>query len=67
MSDKLSLDHPAEGVARLTIQNPERRGALDHEILDALAAHARTLDARCLVIRGNGDVFFTGRPNSSLT
>ena len=60
MSEKLALDHPAEGVARLTISNPERRGALDHEILDALAAHARTLDARCLVIRGSGEVFSAG-------
>jgi enoyl-CoA hydratase/carnithine racemase len=57
---KLQLDEPAEGVARLTISNPERRGALDHEILDALAGHARTLDARCLVIRGSGDVFSAG-------
>jgi enoyl-CoA hydratase/carnithine racemase len=57
---KLHLDEPAEGVARLTISNPERRGALDHEILDALAGHARTLDARCLVIRGSGDVFSAG-------
>jgi enoyl-CoA hydratase/carnithine racemase len=60
VSEKLALDHPAEGVARLTISNPERRGALDHEILDALAAHARTLDARCLVIRGSGEVFSAG-------
>lgn len=60
MTDKLRLDHPAEGVARLTIANPERRGALDHEILDALAGHARTLDARCLVIRGSGTVFSAG-------
>jgi enoyl-CoA hydratase/carnithine racemase len=60
VSDKLPLDHPAEGVARLTISNPDRRGALDHEILDALAAHARTLDARCLVIRGSGEVFSAG-------
>jgi enoyl-CoA hydratase/carnithine racemase len=60
VTDKLPLDHPAEGVARLTISNPERRGALDHEILDALAAHARTLDARCLLIRGSGDVFSAG-------
>jgi enoyl-CoA hydratase/carnithine racemase len=59
-SSKLVLDNPAEGVARLTISNPERRGALDHEILDALAAHARTLDARCLVIRGSGSVFSAG-------
>ena len=60
MSEKLQLDQPADGVARLTISNPERRGALDHEILDALAEHARTLDARCLVIRGSGDVFSAG-------
>jgi enoyl-CoA hydratase/carnithine racemase len=60
VTDKLQLDEPAEGVARLTISNPERRGALDHEILDALAEFARTLDARCLVIRGSGDVFSAG-------
>jgi enoyl-CoA hydratase/carnithine racemase len=60
VTDKLALDQPADGVARLTISNPERRGALDHEILDALAAHARTLDARCLVIRGSGEVFSAG-------
>ena len=60
MTEKLQLDEPADGVARLTIANPERRGALDHEILDALAGHARTLDARCLVIRGSGDVFSAG-------
>jgi len=60
VTDKLHLDEPAEGVARLTISNPERRGALDHEILDALAEHARTLDARCLVIRGSGHVFSAG-------
>jgi enoyl-CoA hydratase/carnithine racemase len=60
VSDKLQLDEPADGVARLTIANPERRGALDHEILDALAGHARSLDARCLVIRGSGSVFSAG-------
>ena len=60
MTEKLVLDHPAEGVARLTISNPDRRGALDHEILDALAGHARTLEARCLVIRGSGQVFSAG-------
>jgi enoyl-CoA hydratase/carnithine racemase len=60
VTPKLALDEPAEGVARLTIDNPERRGALDHELLDALAGHARTLDARCLVIRGSGPVFSAG-------
>ena len=56
----LQLDEPADGVARLTIANPERRGALDHEILDALASYARTLEARCLIIRGTGAVFSAG-------
>ena len=60
MAGKLQLDEPAGGVARLTIANPERRGALDHEILDALAAHARSLEARCLIIRGSGSVFSAG-------
>jgi len=59
-SGKLLLDEPADGVARLTIANPERRGALDHELLDALAASARTLDARCLVITGSGSMFSAG-------
>jgi enoyl-CoA hydratase/carnithine racemase len=60
VTDKLRLDEPAAGVVRLTISNPERRGALDHELLDALADHARTLDARCLVVSGSGPVFSAG-------
>jgi enoyl-CoA hydratase/carnithine racemase len=59
-SGKLLLDEPADGVARLTIANPERRGALDHELLDALADCARTLDARCLVLTGSGPMFSAG-------
>ena len=59
-SGKLLLDEPAEGVARLRIDNPERRGALDHELLDALAEQARTLDARCVVLTGSGKVFSAG-------
>jgi len=59
-SGKLLLDQPAPGVARLTIANPERRGALDHELLDAMAEAARTLDARCLIITGSGAMFSAG-------
>jgi enoyl-CoA hydratase/carnithine racemase len=59
-SGKLLLDEPGESVARLTISNPERRGALDHELLDALAESARSLDVRCLIIRGTGEVFSAG-------
>jgi enoyl-CoA hydratase/carnithine racemase len=57
---KLRLDEPAGGVARLTISNPERRGALDHDILDGIASVAREADARCLVITGTGSVFSAG-------
>jgi enoyl-CoA hydratase/carnithine racemase len=60
MTQKLQLDKPGENVARLTISNPERRGALDHELLDALGDYTRTLQARCLVIRGTGPVFSAG-------
>jgi enoyl-CoA hydratase/carnithine racemase len=57
---KLLLEEPAEGVARLVISNPDRRGALDHDILDAIAGAARELDARCLVVTGSGSVFSAG-------
>ncbi|HEY2716787.1 MAG TPA: enoyl-CoA hydratase-related protein [Solirubrobacterales bacterium] len=61
---KLLLDRPAEAVARLRIANPERRNALDHEILDALAETLRRLDrgieTRCVVITGEPPVFSAG-------
>jgi enoyl-CoA hydratase/carnithine racemase len=59
-SGKLIRDEPADGVVRLRISNEQRRGALDHEILDTLAATVRELDARCLVITGSGPVFSAG-------
>ena len=59
-SGKVRLDEPAEQVLRITIANPAKRGALDHEILDALAGYARELDARCLIIRGSGSMFSAG-------
>jgi enoyl-CoA hydratase/carnithine racemase len=59
-SGKLILDEPAAGVVRMKISNRERRGALDHEILDTLAETVRRLDARCLVITGDGKVFSAG-------
>lgn len=59
-SGKLLLDEPAEGLARVTIANPEKRGALDHEMLDALAETLRGLDARCLLLTGTGPMFSAG-------
>jgi enoyl-CoA hydratase/carnithine racemase len=57
---KLRLDHPAEHVARLTIDNPDKRNALDHEILDAFAATLPGLEARCLLVTATGPVFSAG-------
>jgi enoyl-CoA hydratase/carnithine racemase len=63
-SGKLILDRPAEAVARLTIDNPERRNALDHEILGAIAATLPQLDrgieTRCILITGAPPVFSAG-------
>jgi enoyl-CoA hydratase/carnithine racemase len=61
---KLVLDHPAPAVARLTISNPERRNALDHDILNGLAETLPRLDRgieiRCVLITGSGSVFSAG-------
>jgi enoyl-CoA hydratase/carnithine racemase len=59
-SGKLLLDEPADGVARLTIDNPAKRNALDLEILDAIAATVPELDARCVVLTGSERVFSAG-------
>jgi enoyl-CoA hydratase/carnithine racemase len=61
---KLIVDRPAEAVARLRIDNPERRNALDHEILDAIAealpALDRGIETRCVLITGAPPVFSAG-------
>jgi enoyl-CoA hydratase/carnithine racemase len=61
---KLILDSPAEAVVRIRISNPDRRNALDHEILDALAETLPRLDqgieTRCVVLTGAPPVFSAG-------
>ena len=57
---RLLLDLPAPHVARLTISNPEKRGALDHAILDSFAETLPRLDARCVIITGQGRTFSAG-------
>ena len=57
---KLRLDEPAPHVARLTIDNPGKRNALDHDILDALAGLLGELEARCLLLTATGKVFSAG-------
>jgi enoyl-CoA hydratase/carnithine racemase len=57
---ELLVDEPAPGIARLTISNPTKRGALDHPILDAFAATLPTLDARCVIVTGRDGQFSAG-------
>jgi enoyl-CoA hydratase/carnithine racemase len=61
---KLLLDEPAEAVARLTLNRPESRNALDHELLDGIAEAMPKLDRgielRCVLLTGAGDAFSAG-------
>ncbi|MGI8633167.1 MAG: enoyl-CoA hydratase/isomerase family protein [Solirubrobacterales bacterium] len=56
------IDRPAEAVARLTFNRPDKRNPLDHVMLDAVAEALPELagDVRCLVITGAGEWFSAG-------
>ena len=61
---KLLLDEPADAVARLTLNRPDSRNALDHELLDAIAEAMPSLDrdieVRCVLLTGTGKAFSAG-------
>ncbi|HEY8625137.1 MAG TPA: enoyl-CoA hydratase-related protein [Solirubrobacteraceae bacterium] len=57
---RLLVDEPAAGVARLTISNPDRRGALDQAILDGFARTMPQLDSRCVIVTGEARIFSAG-------
>jgi enoyl-CoA hydratase/carnithine racemase len=61
MAGELLLDRPADGVVRLTISNPAKRNALDHPILDAIAAALEDIgDARVVLLTGVDGMFSSG-------
>jgi enoyl-CoA hydratase/carnithine racemase len=57
---RLLVDEPAPHVTRLTISNPDKRGALDHAILDAFTRTLPQLEARCVIITGEDRIFSAG-------
>jgi enoyl-CoA hydratase/carnithine racemase len=68
---KLLLDEPAEAVARLRLNNPAKRNALDHDILDAIAEVLPRLDrgieVRCVIITGSEGHFSAGYDIGSIS
>jgi enoyl-CoA hydratase/carnithine racemase len=63
MPGQLKVDEPADGVRRLTISNPAKRNALDHPILDAIAARVTEAGrdgVRALILTGEDDMFSSG-------
>ncbi len=64
---RLLVAEPAPGVARLTISNPAKRGALDAPLLQALTTTLAQLDARCVLLTGEGRAFCAGYDIGALT
>jgi enoyl-CoA hydratase/carnithine racemase len=64
VAGEVTIDRPAEAVARLTISNADRRNAMDHPILDMIAEEvpklADGIETRCLIITGAGNIFSAG-------
>ena len=60
----LRVDRPADGVAVLTLDRPEKRNALSLdlrvELAEALDALAADEDVRCVVVTGAGTAFCAG-------
>src|SRR3954470_307149 len=58
------VDHPADGVARVTLNRPEKRNALSLELREQLAGvlEEQTQDesVRCVVLTGAGTAFCAG-------
>jgi enoyl-CoA hydratase/carnithine racemase len=63
MAGQLLIDAPLDGVRRLTLSNPDKRNALDHAILDAIATAVRAADGdgtRAIVLTGAHGMFSSG-------
>ena len=63
MAGRLLVDEPLDGVLRLTISNPDKRNALDHAILDAIAEAVEgsgRRNARAILLTGAHGMFSAG-------
>jgi enoyl-CoA hydratase/carnithine racemase len=60
MPGVIHVAEPAPSVALLTISNPDKRNALDRTLLESLRFTLERLDARCVVLTGEGRAFCAG-------
>ncbi|MFC3713864.1 enoyl-CoA hydratase-related protein [Sphingoaurantiacus capsulatus] len=61
MTDVVTLERDARGVAHVTLNRPERHNAFNEAVIAELtAAFAAVGDARAVVLRGNGPSFCAG-------
>ena len=64
MSEILLFQTDGRGVARLTLNRPERRNALDGDLVGALLARIEAIEndpeVRVLVLTGSGEAFCSG-------
>lgn len=60
MPGTVHVEEAAPGVALLTISNPDKRNALDRTLLETLRFALERLDARCVVLTGEGRAFCAG-------
>ena len=63
-TDLVLVDDPAPAVRRVTLNRPDKRNALNHElrggIMDALEAGDRDPNVRVMIVRGAGSCFSSG-------
>lgn len=64
MSDLILIDHPADGVTRLTLNRPEQLNALTRELVDEMHVALDAVDAdhscRAVILTGAGRGFCAG-------
>jgi enoyl-CoA hydratase/carnithine racemase len=69
--NKVEIDYPADAVARITLNRPTARNALDHETLGLLAEAMpgldRGIEIRCVILTGAGKAFSAGYDIASIS
>jgi len=60
MPGVVHVEEPAPGVALLTLSNPDKRNALDRTLCESLRFALERLDARCVLLSGEGRAFCAG-------